>query len=74
MGTGYITDSTVPPNVDNGLGQDQGHVDEDDTYTNGEDISLDELTAMSQTLLGNQFTEMDRVFTLNGTDFTYGLW
>lgn len=29
----------------------------------------DELTAMSHMLLGQQFLEMDRVITLNGTDF-----
>lgn len=29
----------------------------------------DELTAMSHILLGQQFLEMDRVITLDGTDF-----
>lgn len=29
----------------------------------------DELTAMSHVLLGQQFLEMDRVITLDGTDF-----
>ena len=33
----------------------------------------DELAAVSNTLLGQQFAEMDRVFTLDGTDFTYGM-
>lgn len=30
---------------------------------------VDELAEMSQVLLDNQFAEMDRVFTLDGTDF-----
>jgi hypothetical protein len=33
----------------------------------------DELTAMSHALLGPQFAEMDRVFTLNGTEFTFDM-
>jgi hypothetical protein len=34
------------------------------------EIMDDELTAMSHILLGQQFLEMDRVITLDGTDFT----
>lgn len=35
----------------------------------------DELTAMSHILLGQQFLEMDRVITLDGTDFEMsGAW
>lgn len=33
----------------------------------------DELAAVSHTLLDQQFAEMDRVFTLSGTDFTFGI-
>lgn len=33
------------------------------------EIMDDELTAMSHILLGQQFLEMDRVITLDGTDF-----
>lgn len=34
-------------------------------------VEDDELTAMSHMLLGQQFLEMDRVITLDGTDFYY---
>lgn len=33
----------------------------------------DELAAMSQALLDQQFADMDRVFTLSGTDFTFDI-
>lgn len=33
----------------------------------------DELTLMSNVLLGHQFSQMDRVITLDGTDFTWDM-
>jgi hypothetical protein len=33
----------------------------------------DQLTAMSQILLGQQFLELDRVITLEGTDFNFDM-
>ena len=33
----------------------------------------DELTAISHTLLGNEFMELDRIITLDGTDFSMGM-
>jgi hypothetical protein len=38
------------------------------------EIMDDELTAMSHILLGQQFLEMDRVITLDGTDFDIDNW
>jgi hypothetical protein len=42
----------------------------------GNDLVEDELTAMSNILLGQQFLEMDRVITFDGTNFNYdmGRW
>jgi hypothetical protein len=37
------------------------------------EILGDELATVSHTLLDQQFADMDRVFTLNGTDFTFGI-
>jgi len=39
----------------------------------GDDVLQDELSVMSQLLLGQQFLEMDRVITLEGTDFDFNV-
>lgn len=42
--------------------------------TNGmRELTEDELTAMSDGLLGQSFSELDRVITLDGTDFNYDI-
>jgi hypothetical protein len=41
--------------------------------TNSDDVLQDELSVMSQLLLGQQFIEMDRVITLEGTDFDFNV-
>jgi hypothetical protein len=41
--------------------------------SNGDDVLQDELSVMSQLLLGQQFLELDRVITLEGTDFDFNV-
>jgi hypothetical protein len=41
--------------------------------SNGDDVLQDELSVMSQLLLGQQFLELDRVITLEGTDFDFNI-
>ena len=59
-----IGGNTPPAGMAGGLHLDGGH--HNDRTNLAQD---DELTAMSHMLLGNQFLEMDRVITLDGTEF-----
>ena len=63
--------STMSPSGDGG-----GMMPIPHSHAHGNEHSIDELTAMSNSLLGQQFLEMDRVITLDETDFALdiGMW
>ena len=75
--THYSNSSVMSPDVKLTYSMPNTVIQSEPGHLHGEtEGSADELTAMSHTLLGQQFTEMDRVFTLNGTDFAFdvGAW
>jgi hypothetical protein len=66
-----LTDISINPMGDNG---DENEVTGSLLGMGGNgEIVQDELSVMSQALLGQQFLELDRVITLEGTDFDFNV-
>ena len=71
--------NTSPPIIDLPMGHmgtnmsDSGSASGLVGSNSGEDVLQDELSIMSQLLLGQQFLELDRVITLEGTDFDFNV-
>lgn len=61
----------MPAHMSNGVSMSLPSLPNTVTNENAmEQHAEDELTVMSNVLLGSQFSELDRVITLDGTDFT----